>query len=152
MSDQNKVVVMLTYLTGKALTWVTTTWEKGGEPVASFDRFLTMFRGVFDDAPEGREVRDRLMSLTQGQQRMVEFVLEFQTLAAEIGWNEPALKATFHRGLNGEILVELACRDDEATLDSLIDMAIRTDNLLRDRRSTLVNLPTSIRSQAEPMQ
>lgn len=63
---------------------------------------------------------------------MVVFTLEFCTLAAESGWKESALKAAFRHRLNHDILTELACQDDEATLDPLIDMAIRVDNLLHD--------------------
>lgn len=61
--------------------------------------------------------------------------LEFCILTAESGWNKPALKATFHRGLNVHVLVELVSQDDEAALDSLIDMAIWLDNLLQDRHT-----------------
>lgn len=80
------------------------------------------------------------MSLSQGNQRVVEFALEFRMLAVESRWNKPALKAAFRRGLNHNILTELACRDDEATLDLLIDMAI--DNLLLDRHQMLAGLHT----------
>lgn len=70
---------MLTILTGKALTWASAIW----------DRFLSMLKRVFDYAQEG--TYDRLMSLSQGRQRVVEFALEFRTLAAKSRWNEPAL-------------------------------------------------------------
>lgn len=62
---------------------------------------------------------------------MADYALEFCTLAAESGWNEPALKA-YWQVLNPEILTNLACRDDEATLNSLIDLSIHLDNLLRN--------------------
>lgn len=58
------------------------------------------------------------MYLTQGRLSVVEFTLKFCTLAAESEWNVPALKADFRHGLNHEILLELTCHDDEATLDS----------------------------------
>lgn len=66
---------------------------------------------------------------------MVDFVLKFRTLATESQWNKPALKAAFRRGLNNDILTEQACQDDEAMLDSLIDLSIRIDNLLWDWNS-----------------
>lgn len=39
----------------------------------------------------------------------------------------------FRQGLNADVLTVLACCDDEATLDSVIDLAIRIDNLFQDR-------------------
>lgn len=61
---------------------------------------------------------------------MEDYALEFRTLKAESKWNDPALTSAFCHGLRTEILHELACRDDKATLDSLIDMAVRTNNQL----------------------
>lgn len=91
------------------------------------------------------------MSLSQGCQDAVEYALRFCTLAEESQWNEPALKAEFRKGLNKNILTELACRDDEAMLDSLIDMSIWIYDLLRDRRSTPSHFPVSEHTTAELM-
>lgn len=93
-----------------------------------------------------------LMSIAQGRQSVEEFTLEFCKLAAENEWNEPALKAAFHRILNSEILSKLACQDDEATMNSLIELSIKIDNLLCDWRSVLTTLPTLDRTTIEPMQ
>lgn len=89
-----------------------------------------MFRRVFNHVPEGREVGEKQLSLSQGRQSMVEFTLCFHTLAVESEWNELSLKAAFRRGLTAISL--LACWYDEATLDSLIDMSIKIDSLLPD--------------------
>lgn len=56
--------------------------------------------------------------------------LRVHTLASGSGWNEPALKAVYHWGLNTEILNEMACRATERTLDSLTDLAFCLDMLL----------------------
>lgn len=89
-----------------------------------------MFQEVFDHSPNGREVIERLLALRQGSRREAEYVPEFCMLTVESGWNDSALKAVFRQGLNGNILRVLACRDDAATLDSLIHLSIRLDNLL----------------------
>ena len=39
----------------------------------------------------------------------------------------------FRQGLNSEILRELVCRDDDLTLDQLISISIRLDQLSQDR-------------------
>lgn len=45
----------------------------------------------------------------EGKRNVAEYALEFQTLAAGIGWNKPVLKAAFCLGLNPEVITELAC-------------------------------------------
>lgn len=68
--------------------------------------------------------------MKQGNKRVAEYTLEFRTLAEESGWNELALKSMFQKGLNTDVLTKLACQDDEASLDDLINLAICLDNLL----------------------
>lgn len=64
---------MMSLLTGRAITWASAIWEKGGEPISSFERFLTMFHQVFDHRSSGRQVGIQLMALRQGEQSMVDF-------------------------------------------------------------------------------
>ena len=59
-----------------------------------------------------------------------EYALTFRTVAASSGWNEPALHTLFHSGLCEEVQTELACRNDNMYLGTLISMAIHLDNLL----------------------
>lgn len=74
---------------------------------------------------------EQLLSLRQGNQSAVEFALTFHTLAGGSGWNEPVLKAAYHQDLNQDILMELAYRDDQASLNSLVDLSIHFDHLLK---------------------
>lgn len=46
------------------------------------------------------------------------------------GWNEATLKAIFCHRLNAHIM-ELACCDDQDTLDALIDLATCLDQLIQ---------------------
>lgn len=52
-------------------------------------------------------------------------------MAASTGWNDQALLTVFRSGLQSDIQTELACRDEDLTLDQLIAMTIRLDNLLQ---------------------
>lgn len=52
------------------------------------------------------------------------------TVAAESGWNEPALKTAFWQGLNADVLTEFPCKDSKASLDKLIDLAIKLDRTI----------------------
>lgn len=140
VSDQQKTAALINFLSGTVRNWAAVVWKKGGEPIARLDFFLAMFCRVFNHVSEEREVDEGLMSLMQEQQSVVEYALKFRTLSPESEWNKPALKAVFRHGLNSNILTELACWDDKATLDSLIDMSIKIDHL--HRRTMLGNLPT----------
>ncbi|XP_053499602.1 uncharacterized protein LOC128619445 [Ictalurus furcatus] len=116
-------------------------WEQEGNGISTYEQLTSRFRTVFDHSPDNRETGEDLLSLVQGSRCVADYALEFRTVAARSGWNQPALKAMFRRGLNADIVTELACRDDQLTFDSLINVAIRLDRLLRSRRS--------LRSEAE---
>lgn len=70
------------------------------------------------------------MGNDQGKRQAAEYTLEFCTLAVRSGWNDPVFKAVFCHGLNSEVVTELACRDDQVSLDSLIGLIY--DNLLQN--------------------
>lgn len=144
---------LLGFLIDKDLLWSIAVWEQGGESVSSYENFVMLFQRVFDHAAKGREVSARLLSIKQGNRRMVEYALEFSTLAADSGWNKAALKAPYCQGLNADVIFELACRDYAMSLDSLIDLSIQLDNLLQDRCLHLPpqhNLPPSSWHQPYP--
>lgn len=62
------------------------------------------------------------------------------------------LQAIFHQGLIIDILTKLACHDDDTTLETLIEMAIRLDHLLQDRKSQVFFVSKPKLSPPEPMQ
>ncbi|XP_064841158.1 toll/interleukin-1 receptor domain-containing adapter protein isoform X1 [Oncorhynchus masou masou] len=62
-----------------------------------------------------------------------DFALDFRTLAAGVGWNERALINHYRCSLRENVLRGLACRDTTLTLDQLVDLSIRLDNLLASR-------------------
>lgn len=141
-SDYNKLTWLLGFLTGKAILWAMAVWEQGGNAISAYENFVTLIKQVFDYAPEGREVSSRISSLKQGQHHVVEYTLEFRILVADSGWNEAALVLVYRQGLNSDFIVELACRDDVASLDTLVDLSVKLDNLLQDHCAHL-RLPIS---------
>lgn len=87
---------------------------------------------MFNHAPEGREIGEQLLDVKQRRKRAMESLLEFRKLATRSGWNASALKTAFRQGLNAKVLAELACLDDQISLDYINDMAIHLDKLLRN--------------------
>lgn len=49
---------------------------------------------------------------------MSEYTLEFCMLAAGSVWNDLALKVVFRQDLDSNVLTELACLDEQHTLES----------------------------------
>lgn len=86
-------------------------WESEGDHITIHDQPVTMFRRVFDHAPEGKQFGKVLLAVHQGKCKAAKYAVEFRTLAAESEWNEPALKAVVQQGLNENICTEMTCRD-----------------------------------------
>ena len=81
---------------------------------------------------------------------MADFAIEFCTLAAESGWNTEAMVTAFHQGLSNSIKDELASLELGVDLDSLIMLAIRIENRLREqvRQRFSDTIPVSSAPQA----
>ena len=89
------------------------------EPRSSYN-FL--FHSVFDHPVEGREGGESVPRLRQGDRTASEFALEFRSIVASTGWNELSLVTVFRSGLRKEVQLELACHDDNLSLDQLISI------------------------------
>ncbi|KAK7925711.1 hypothetical protein WMY93_008021 [Mugilogobius chulae] len=106
---------------------------------------------IFDHPVSGKEAAKRLFSLRQGSRSVAEFAIEFRTLAAESGWNDEALHGAFLNALSDTLKDEMASRDVPCDLSDLIDLAIRVDNRLRERRRERSGkAPSSLRSFSSP--
>ncbi|KAI2647134.1 Transposon Tf2-6 polyprotein [Labeo rohita] len=73
---------------------------------------------------------------TAGRRTAADYALDFRTLAAQSGWNDGPLKLHYRKGLNPDLQVELACRDEGLSLNQYIDLSIRIDNVMRARKPT----------------
>lgn len=87
---------------------------------------------------------ERLFHLRQEMRSTQDFALEFRTLAAGAGWNDRALMDHYRCSLQEDVRRELACRDTTLSLDELIDMSIRMENLLaaRGRSERVLSVPS----------
>ena len=100
-----------------------------------YPEFTRRFRAVFYHPPEGRVADERLFHLRQETRSVQNFALEIRILAAGagVGWNDRALMDHYRCSPREDVCIELACRDATLSLDELIDMSIRLDNLLAAR-------------------
>jgi hypothetical protein len=122
--------------------------------MAHYEDFTRSFRAVVDHPSEGRAEGERLFHLIQGMRIAQEFALDFRTLAASAGWNERVLIDRYRCSLCVDVRRELACRDTTLTLDQLVDLSIRLDNLLatHGRPDQGPSIPSPSTSDPTPME
>ncbi|KAL0186270.1 hypothetical protein M9458_017940, partial [Cirrhinus mrigala] len=150
-TEEGKISFICSLLTGRALDWATAVWHLDRPTFPSFAAFLQQFQGVFQPSSESAEAGEEIMALRQ------DYALTFHTLAAQSGWNDGPLKLHYRKGLNPDLQIELACQDEDLSLDQYIDLSIRVDNVMRARRSSrplsAMQLPAAPHeAPAEPMQ
>ncbi|KAL0192360.1 hypothetical protein M9458_010656 [Cirrhinus mrigala] len=156
-TDECKISFVTSLLSGRALEWATAVWRLDRPTFPSFAYFLQEFKKVFQPCTESGDAGEQIMALRQGRRTAADYALSFRTLAAQSGWNDGPLKLHYRKGLHPDLQMELACRDEDLTLDQYIELSIRVDNLMRSRkpvrpfqpvfRSTLTGEPAP-----EPMQ
>ncbi len=133
-TDRSKIAYIITLLSDKALSWASAVWQSQDACCESYAAFEEEFKRVFDHPVSGREASKHLLTLSQGFRSAADFAIEFRTIAAGSGWNNEALMVCFQGGLSEPLQDELATREPAADLESLIAIAIRLDNRLRERR------------------
>ncbi|KAL0147695.1 hypothetical protein M9458_057004 [Cirrhinus mrigala] len=156
-TDESKIAFVCSLLTGRALDWATAVWNLGQSTYPTFSTFLQSFKEVFQPSPESSEAGEQIVALRQGRRPAADYALEFRTLAAQSGWNDGPLKLHYRRGLNQDLQVELACRDEGLTLSQYIDLSIRVDNVMRSRKPNRPSITMSVQQPSadttpEPMQ
>ncbi|KAL6488152.1 hypothetical protein MHYP_G00047780 [Metynnis hypsauchen] len=65
-TERSKVAYMTSLLTGRALAWATSLWERASPDTASGESFMSAMRTTFHNPRGGREAAPRLLALSQG--------------------------------------------------------------------------------------
>ncbi|KAK3535600.1 hypothetical protein QTP70_017138, partial [Hemibagrus guttatus] len=129
--EGTKCAFLLSLMTNRALEWASAVWDADLQVRSSFAYFAGMIREVFEYPVGGKDISVQLMELRQGSEVAADYAIRFRTLAAQSGWNDAALWAVFHAGLNPVLQAELACHVEATSLSQFMATAIRLDNLRR---------------------
>ncbi len=102
-TDRARVAFIISLLSGRALQWAQSLWQANASITTSLSAFITHFKEVFGQTSAELSVHDQLFHLRQGSHSVSVYALQFRTWVAASGWNETALLAAFHNGLNTDV-------------------------------------------------
>lgn len=93
----------------------------------SLPLFLVTFKQNFQSTTPGREAAKVLITLKQGKRSVIDYAIEFRTIAADSGWNQPALVDASLNGLSETLMAHLAPLGLLVELEALITSASKID-------------------------
>ncbi|KAI3359067.1 hypothetical protein L3Q82_002568 [Scortum barcoo] len=127
-SEQAWVAFMVPHLTGRAAAWATAEWARGAAVCQNVKDFSQTLSRMFDHTSPAREASRALFSLRQRNWKVMDYAIEFRTLAADSGWGDVVIRDAFVTRLTEEIKDHLAPMELPGNFESLVDMATRIDN------------------------
>ncbi|KAL0194835.1 hypothetical protein M9458_008407, partial [Cirrhinus mrigala] len=101
--------------------------EADGDSAYSYPAFTAELRTAFQHPESEVEVDSRLYHLKQGGRSVSKYTTEFRTLAVQTTWSDAALRTAYYEGLSTRLKDELAVRELPATLEDIIQLALRVD-------------------------
>ncbi|KAL0192566.1 hypothetical protein M9458_010862, partial [Cirrhinus mrigala] len=138
-SDRSRIALLISLLTGQAAEWAAAVLKADGIAAYSYPEFTTQLRAAFQHPESEVEVDSRLYHLRQGERSVSQCTTDFRTLAVQTQWSDAALRTAFYEGLSTRLKDELAVRELPATLEGMIQLALRVDQRMghTTKRSTL---------------
>ncbi|KAL0155372.1 hypothetical protein M9458_049635, partial [Cirrhinus mrigala] len=138
-SDHSRIALLISLLTGQAAECAAAVLKADGIAAYSYPEFTTQLRAAFQHPESEVEVDSRLYHLRQGERSVSQYTTDFRTLAVQTQWSDAALRTAFYEGLSTRLKDELAVRELPATLEGMIQLALRVDQRMghTTKRSTL---------------
>ena len=132
-SDEKRILFILSYLKGSALSW----FEPGlNDPTNSahwmwnYQAFLGELEGNFGPHDPVGDAEKALNDLSmKATTRIVKYNVDFWELASRVSWNESALRDRYYRGLPLRLRVEVLRGGKPDTLPALRLKAQDADNI-----------------------
>ncbi|KAL0149639.1 hypothetical protein M9458_055166 [Cirrhinus mrigala] len=141
-SDRSRIALLISLLTGQAAEWAAAVLKADGIAAYSYPEFTTQLRAAFQHPESEVEVDSRLYHLRQGERSVSQYTTDFHTLAVQTQWSDAALRTAFYEGLSTRLKDELAVRELPATLEGMIQLALRVDQRMGHTTKRLSHLST----------
>jgi len=127
VTDEQKVLFIISLLRGSALTWARDIPEQPDHKFRSdYPAFKKALSNLYLDRNLKAACEDKLSHLRQTKSAAA-YAVEFQSTVAPLGLNDDAECLFFYLGLKSEIKDDLATVGRATTLTTLIDQAIGID-------------------------
>ncbi|KAK3506661.1 hypothetical protein QTP70_013162 [Hemibagrus guttatus] len=124
---------VMSLLSGPAQEWGIAEWNSDSAACSSFDIFAVELQRTFDPTKPRSEAAHKLARLQQGNRSVLNYSIEFRTLASSCKWDSQALIDMIYCGLSDKIKDEMVARDPPSDLNGLIEMAVRIDLRIQER-------------------
>ncbi|KAL0157923.1 hypothetical protein M9458_045999, partial [Cirrhinus mrigala] len=145
-SDRSRIALLVSLLTGQAAEWAAAVLKAAGIAARSYPEFTTQLKAAFQHPESEVEVDSRLYHLRQGERSVSKYTMDFRTLAVQTKWSDAALRTAFYEGLSNRLKDELAVRELPATLEGMIQLALRVDQRMNHtKRSFHVSTGSTLR-------
>lgn len=144
-NESDKVLCAASLLSGQALAWfepmmrdfLTYTGGKQEDETkrlfGDYEEFEEALKGAFGDPNEERANERRLENLRQ-KGAASQYVAEFRQISSHLDWDDEPLMAAFYRGLREDVKDRLIEHDRPDTLTKYMEIAVRIDDRLYERR------------------
>jgi hypothetical protein len=144
-TEASKVLHAASYLRGQALAWfeprmrdyLENTDEAKDESTRAmfndYDEFEERLKKVFGDTDEERKAERELARLRQTNS-VSTYAATFRQITSSLDWEDEPLMARFYEGLKDIVKDELIKMDRPGRLTEYIEMAVKIDERLYERR------------------
>jgi len=133
--ENSKILYASSLMRGPAFVWLQPFVEKSSvyPSLQDFEKFSDAILNQFGDKDAEADTERNIYLLKQ-KSSVSSYVADFKSLSARLKCNDAADRAQFYRGLKDNIKDELCKSDRPSSLKSLIDLCIKLDNRLHERK------------------
>jgi hypothetical protein len=146
-TTESKLAFVINLLKDEAYRWVMPhlTMDDNIKPdwIKDWTLFREEFKKVFGDSEIIETARHKLKSLKQTGPA-TSYATEFRRFAAYLHYSDEALRHLFFDGLKEDVKDKILTPNNTLSIDTLIDAAIKWDNLLFQRRRNYSALESSV--------
>lgn len=141
-NDALKIAMVASLLSGDALNWVAPYLERPEQHanvLSNFSEFKALLMNTFGQKDRAHLAARELEQLRQGTHSAAWYSSEFRRIAADLEWADQPLIHFFYSGLSSRVKDLLVFQDMPNSLEELINLSIKADNRIEERRASNFN-------------